>query len=288
MRLQITTFNVGLFDIQALRQTIFEFSPYTRLRANALPSLLKDHDTDILCLQELYHSPDYELVAEALFETYRFSFRTPCNRLGVLNTGLAIFSKLPLLKCDERVFGAQTLDEGLFAKKGFQIFSVELVPDNLTLVIANVHTTAGGVFKLPNHPDASKVRQRQLAELVSVLRAQVMPYWMIAGDLNCSPEISSENYNSLVIALNAVDPCARASRSDQDFITWDPNNPLNKFSRHRSLPPQRIDHILISELLADHFSLSARRVFLEPVVRVPRTVPYVSVSDHFGLQVTIE
>lgn len=289
MTLRITTFNVGLLDIWLFGRRVFEFPPFARERAAIIPKILSRQDTDIFCLQELYRSGDYAQIANALAPNYPFAFRGSRTSSMVFekglgpylkNTGLAVFSKFPLTEGEEHFFRDQTLGEMIMGRHGFQLVTVAL-SKNRIFKLANVHTTAGGIFGNPEDSTTTRIRQKQLCELTETISAKTNASWVIAGDLNCSPTTSSENFMFLE-KIGAVDPCAGIE--DRSFDTWDKTNLLVARSWHRKFPSQRIDHILLSRSLHQCCTARVRRLFDEPLVPIVGGGLHVTLSDHYGIE----
>jgi len=107
---------------------------------------------------------------------------------------------------------------------------------------------------------------------------------IILGDLNMGPEASPANYDFL-LQRGYRDAVLAAAEEGTEITTWDPKNPLNQKGPHASSPPQRCDHVFL------HASCSlvpaaAERVFTDAFI--PTEDGLVTLSDHYGLQVTFQ
>ncbi len=278
--MRIVTYNVGLLDVWLFGKKLFEFAPYTRARSFAIPGELAGTECDILFMQELYHENDVRLVREALSESMPYSVVSdaPCGlRLG---HGLAIFSRLPLTASEDKRFTYQLIDERIFGPKGYLSATV-MHPDLGAILLINTHTTAGGFFGHPESKKTDACRAKQLAELIQ--EGRKASYSIIAGDLNCGPDVSVGNFMSFQDDGYALPEMP----SEQQDIgpTWDPQNSLNADGPHKSSPAQQIDHVLFSKDLAT--TLSAVRI--ERMFQEPRFISGVfhTLSDHYGIGVSV-
>ena len=282
--LKITTFNVGLLDVFLFGHRVFEFAEYTRGRARALADVLFELDSDVLCLQEIYHQHDLKSIGAALSKKYAFSMLTSSRKgsLGGVNHGLAIFSKFPLLNRLDYRFNAQLLDERLFGPKGCLIATIEH-PEIGNFAIANLHTTGGGFLNHPESDKANHIRAAQISEACTLVIKQ-SKNCMLIGDLNCGPEASETNY-SLALASGFIDPYMPIYGSESR-PTWTPLNPLNANSPHKTSPPQRIDHIFPSFQMAEKIEVMAFDQLFEQTF--PIASQQITVSDHYGIQLCVK
>ena len=278
--MRIITFNVGLLDAWIFGKKIFEFTPYTRERAEALPSALGVLDCDIFFIQEIYHQADIARLHSYLVRVLPYSVHSklPASRLR-LGHGLAIYSKYPLREPMDTKFSRQLIDEGIVGPKGF-VSAVLDVPQIGEIFVANAHTTAGGFFEHPESSKTDNCRTKQIQQLALTASRRSM-YSILAGDLNCGPNVSKGVFDSLLQLgfKRPEDICCVPGLEP----TWDPENPLNAKSPHRTSPPQRIDHVLFSDGLASRMDVtSVNRIFTEDIEIAGRTH---TISDHYGLSV---
>jgi endonuclease/exonuclease/phosphatase family metal-dependent hydrolase len=279
--MRIATYNLGLLDIQFFGKTVFEFAPFTRIRAKSIPQALVGLNCDVLCVQELYHAEDASAITLALAKNLPFSICSKTSRSPLkLGHGLAIFSKHPIQDTNSVQFKTQLLDEQLIGPKGFLYANIQS-PKFGELGIATLHTTAGGFFHHPESKKANRCRHNQLVELTTFIQSKNALTFM-AGDFNCGPEVSQQNFETVLgSGFNRLDSCA--IRCD-DGPTWDPQNSLNISSPHKTSPPQRIDHVLATEALSSKLLVeSAARIFTETTLIKNHSH---TLSDHYGLLVT--
>lgn len=279
--MRVATFNAGLLDVRVVGRKLFEFTPHTRNRVNAVAKGLRclSNDLDVLCIQEIYHSNDQRQVAEAVGDSLPYQFLTPPARWPRLNSGLMLFSRREILSVSHRYFRRQSPDEWLFSKKGFLTANISCDRGG-SLKIINTHLSSGGLTTHPASTRAMQLRGNQIAEL-SILEPDAA---LLIGDLNCGPEADSRNFESLV-HLSFTDLAALFSGGcTSPFYTWDPSNPLNRASAHSSSPPQRIDHILAKRQFVDsNFAGTSSRVLDLPVIldNGLEATP----SDHYGVKI---
>ena len=103
---------------------------------------------------------------------------------------------------------------------------------------------------------------------------------ILGGDLNCGPQTSILNYQTLL-------DMSFINELDAKEITWDPKNSLNKRSYHKTCPPQQIDHLLInqklfSELRIKKWNLLTKNSYINLKSHA------ITLSDHYGVFLEIE
>ncbi len=281
--MKIATYNVGLLDAWLFGKKIFEFAPHTRSRASRLPSELLALDCDLLFLQELYHVADIRRVQAVLGTAFSYSFHaaSASSRLS-LGHGLSVFSKYPLEKLDDTRFDRQLIDEGLVGPKGF-ISGVVKTDELGDIFFANAHTTAGGFLQHPESKKTDRIRAQQL-EQIARRGDFANSLAIIAGDLNCGPDVSTSVFLQF-LGHGLTRPEVVLRHRPENEPTWDPLNPLNVQSPHKTSPPQRIDHLLLSKHLAQLAELeSLTRIFAEAMVFDHGNH---TLSDHYGLALTL-
>ena len=278
--MRIITYNIGLLDVWVFGKKIFEFAPNTRARSLAIFGELASTECDILFIQELYHKNDAQRIKETLSEIMPYSFISNLSHGLRLGHGLAIFSRYPLTDCDNKRFFHQLIDERIFAPKGY-IRATILNPILGPIILINTHTTAGGLFEHPESRKTDTCRANQLAEILQ--EGRNVRYSIIAGDLNCGPDVSVENFRC--IQDEGYTLPALPSQQQDIGPTWDPQNPLNANGPHKSSPAQHIDHILFSKELAAILSI----VKIELMFQKPRFISgfFHTLSDHYGVGVSV-
>lgn len=287
MKLSILSYNAGLMRVRLAGRTVFEFAPFVEERASVLADALHRKSADLILLQEVYETSHVQALVKRLRKTYPFCIYTKSARSFQLSSGLVMISRYPIRRAMFHRFNRSPIDEAIFADKGFQLCYLDFGEGRL-LCIANVHTTAGGIF---NHPEASKIekiRAEQIRQLLCTIDSTNADKAIIAGDLNTGPSMSATNFQQLEAAgfVDAVGEALGDSNIDS-LVTWDPKNPLNSNGPHRSSPPQRIDHVLYRCASDAVRSLYAEVIFSTPELPTDAG-KIVTVSDHYGLFVSIQ
>jgi len=283
--LTLLSFNVGLLKINLLGIPLLTPAPYIEDRLKAMPGHLLALNADIIALQEIYKQKHRDYLVKALKKTYKYwTYKKTNNPIG-LNNGLMFFSKHPIEETKLTLFKNNTIDEKLFADKG--ILSISIHAGDIGRVrIYNTHTTAGGVLTHPESEKCNAIRQQQVDQLLHMARQDGCPS-IIMGDLNAGPGVSEENYQSIV-QNGFVDPAAESGdgANQEESITWDPQNPLNAEGPHRHCPPQKVDHIFVSEPLLQKLAAArTETVLTEPCVR--KDGARFPLSDHYGQLLTL-
>jgi len=282
--LSIATFNAGLLKVTFAGLSVFEFTPFTEERLRAIPHALTLLDCDVICLQEVYDERSAKLIRKALEKSHPFWYRQPTRRMVLVGNGLMVLSRFELTGMGLRVFRAQMIDERLFAPRAMMYARIQ-VPHFGTIGIYNVHLTAGGAFHHPEAVKSDEIRTRQVEELIEHAGANGLDVQIMAGDFNCGSNISTEPYSRIPQAGYSDAPSIAKGREIDEWITWDPANPLNRECPHKTSPPQRIDHVFIKTKALEHLTiLDAGLILSQPQVAIQGKKP-VSLSDHVGIQV---
>jgi endonuclease/exonuclease/phosphatase family metal-dependent hydrolase len=278
---RIVVLNAGL-----LRRLggLVEPAPEVEPRLHALPAALEGTSADLVALQEVYdpaHRWHLEKALSASYPTVLDSSRR--NRLR-LNDGLFVLCRC-VASSRFIPFDHGLIEERWLARKGILVVTANF---DAPLVLLNVHTTAGGLFRHPESPQVDTVRAGQLAQLLSVAAQVEDRLVLIVGDINAGPGVSNENYE-MFRERGWVDIWSALHPAEAE-CTWRPDNPLNMRGPHRRCPPQRIDHAFARRTDLNAGRLVVRRceiVFRDATVRTPRG-PLVPVSDHFGLLLDLD
>jgi endonuclease/exonuclease/phosphatase family metal-dependent hydrolase len=283
----IGTYNAGLIELQLFGKTVFTFAPHVAQRSLALPNLLKNSGCDVICLQEVFDRSHAEYLQSELMSVYPYQYFPRTYRPKIFDTGLAFLSKYPLQNTEVNFFSDQLLEEKIFAPKGY-ITARFIAPQFGAVSIVNCHTTAGGSKHHPESSITDSCRQNQLAELAKVSEdsAKYGDVAMIAGDLNCGPEASFENFNALINEGYSDAVAKWYLGKGTAPVTWDPNNPLNVNSPHKTSPPQRIDHILIANSSPKIDVIDVTKIGADATIQV-KSSAMITVSDHYGFVVTL-
>ena len=279
----ILTLNTFLHDIRLFGCVrVYPPAPFVAERLAALPMALAEVNADVVCLQEVFRLPHREALANQLRSIYphvaglRNSGRHPC-------TGLMVLSRHPVVAARSLTFEAALIEERLVVRKGLMACSIDL-PDLGPCRLINAHLVASGLGTDPEGGRGETCRSRQVAELLAWIDATAAPLTVIAGDLNCGPHTSADNYGQ-ILAGGFVDLFAESVGGDE--FTWDPTNPLVE-GGNRALPGQRIDHILMNRNATDHCRPDIARIVLDERRVDTGAAGQVPVSDHYGLLATIE
>jgi endonuclease/exonuclease/phosphatase family metal-dependent hydrolase len=283
--ISIATYNTGLIRAQLAGFTLFEFAPHVEIRSKYISSTVLSAQPDIICFQEIFSGSHLRKIAESLTPTHPYRYAPKSLRPKIFGSGLALFSRYPILQCNGSWFKSQLLEESLFAPKGYLSVTLD-TGNNGLLEVINSHTTAGGSKHHPESSIADRCRQLQLDEMVefSQQRDASVVHSLIVGDLNCGPEASRANYES-ILSCGFTDLIVAADPNGRAPVTWDPKNPLNIESPHKTSPPQRIDHVLAnsrSTLLVGNYKLIGTESTVE-LSTESRCTP----SDHYGVVVSL-
>jgi endonuclease/exonuclease/phosphatase family metal-dependent hydrolase len=271
---------VGLLDFLLFGYTLYEFTPYTRFRSQATVREVLTLGSDLIFLQEIYHEDDIRVLLQETREIYPFSVASPKSSWPRLNSGLVVLSKFPIVESATSYFSAQAIDEFVFCPKGY-LSGVLDHPSLGMVTFVNTHLTAGGLMNHPENQRAKSLRKLQIQQLLSSNTDALL----LIGDLNCSPEVDSENF--LLIKSHFDLDAALDLETQKGCFTWDPKNFLNQSCAHSTSPPQRIDHILIK---TDGFT-SCRVLFAQiSLGEAIHSVENVTItaSDHNALSVQFE
>jgi endonuclease/exonuclease/phosphatase family metal-dependent hydrolase len=266
--------------------TLFEFAPHVELRAARIPQTIIDSLADIVCLQEVFSRRHLQRIVNELSATHPYWSAPRSWRPKLFGSGLAIFSRYPVIQSAFHWFRDQLPEEAIFAPRAYLAATIETAGIG-RIEIVNCHTTAGGPRHHPESETADHCRANQLDEVMDYIkqRDSSVMHSLIAGDLNCGPEASPENFNKL-LSGGFADLFAAARGSTALPVTWDPQNSLNVSSPHKTSPPQRIDHVL-SYSRSDLLAVEGRLFGIEPCVELGDRRP-VTPSDHYGVVVGIK
>ena len=289
MKLKILTINLGLLELRFFGLTIFK-SPAIEERLTKIPQELIKKDADIIAIQEVYDKKHKKILKKLLKPHYPFIITS--NRGGIigLKFSLMLFSKFPISAAKIKFFKCESIGEKIFDSKGF-ITAIIKIDSHNKLRFVNIHTTAGGALFHPESQRTNSIRQKQLNQVFQSLKSSEKIPTILLGDFNAGPNVSEENYTYLLKQgfIDIVQYYITKNNYKDDFISWDPNNFLNaELKIFKTSPPQRIDHILLSE---NFFNMSeliyVKTVFDEKVV-CTKDGQNVTISDHYGLLACID
>jgi endonuclease/exonuclease/phosphatase family metal-dependent hydrolase len=294
--LSALTFNAGLLKVQVLGWTVFENPQFAAERLPFVGRALSSAPVlaDIVCLQEVYTDTDAAVICRALEQTHPHVVRvndvpTP---LPKLHNGLMILSRWPLAQDSvvlERFVEASRAEQWMgnksILKASFQV--PDLGPSLVTVL--TTHLTSGGEHPESDAPSVDEVRGAELVQLRRMAEASAAKgdIVIIAGDFNCGPSASEENYRSL---LEWTDDTYVAARDIFTPVTpactWDPTIYLNRTNIHAACPANRLDLILLVppgpkwQLNIDNAAI----ILTEPCVPVSSSSGdpiLVTLSDHY-------
>ena len=286
-RLRIVSFNAGLLAPRYLGVQFFESPPFVARRIQALAAYLPTLGADIVCLQEVYAPEHVALLRRVLESSGHTILENPRGRFWQLSAGLLMATRLPVQSHVWHDFDAETWDETWFARRGMQEMRIA-PPQSGTIALWNVHFTAGGLFQHPESPRVEAIRGRQVAQLLSIVRACDARHCLVVGDINAGPEASPANYAALLSAGFRDAALCAEHRPDPPVHTWSPQNRLARGGPHASSPAQRIDHILVRPSVSDAVRMTSFEIhFAAPVVDVPAG-GRVTLSDHLAVLAELE
>jgi endonuclease/exonuclease/phosphatase family metal-dependent hydrolase len=280
MKLRILSLNAGLLKLFGRSVPV----PFVQERGAALAAELRKTGCDIVLLQEVYRDSTRRCLAESLQDVYPFAIYPRRKRNFGLANGLMTFSRFPA-SGDLELFTDASFDEALFDSKGFLVTHHQIAQD-VTLNSVNLHTTAGGMFRLPEDKAIDLIRSRQIKQMLNRALSLGSPL-VVAGDLNAGPGVSEKNFQQMMASgFLSIHDLLHGQTAE---ATWDPKNPLNSRGPHKTCPPQRIDHFFIksAEIGENQIRAVSSTICLkESVVHIPGREA-VTLSDHFGVCVEI-
>ncbi len=297
--LKVLTLNTGLLKLNYLFGS-WECTPYVKERRKYIAAALKEHQPDIIALQEIYKLRHQKELLAQLREEYPYSYADKTSRAlwGFSTNGLMILSKYPITESSSEYYTDVPLLEKLLVRKGY-IESRVVLPGGKDVHIVNTHITTG-VIKKPQSKVVRAFRTSENRELESFIKARQGIPSIITGDFNCSPsKVSIENFKDLLdndwtSTYDSYHLNDTQALDEDTHATWSITNPLNIHSTYDHSPSQRIDHIFLSRYASDTFNVAGSEiVFTSPAVSLPETddevnnVTKVTVSDHFGLLTTL-
>jgi endonuclease/exonuclease/phosphatase family metal-dependent hydrolase len=197
-----------------------------------------------------------------------------------------LFSKIPLFDKRAMTFKAETIEEEIFAYKGVLAAKIKIKGLG-EIIFYNLHTTAGGI-RDQQDPSVERIRESEIRQVAgSVGKSRGRGIKIILGDINAGPQVSKKNYD-VFRELGFLDAYHQKHPSESPArITWDPKNKLNIHGPHCRCPRQRIDHIFIKDADLKRLRIDKADIVLKnPTVRL-RFGKRVTVSDHYGLSITI-
>ncbi len=266
---KINEFQVKILSWNIAMLPIFDFVHSGRDRATTIGRALQNSDYDIIVFQEAFSPIARHAIYNKLRKYFPFNYG-PANASPALkiNSGLWILSRLPLSIVKEYKFsGCQGFD--CLSRKGAIILEGKCKDQPFQLIGTHLESDASDVA----------VRMTQLHELydsvISPFSNPEIPQ-IICGDFNTDKELTSQYVNMLKILK-----CEDGSLSGDEKITF--GFPLNQEATESHQKPRQLDYILTknSQLL----DLIKRKI---TVIHEEMTNRYVCLSDHYGIEATIQ
>ncbi len=288
----VATLNTGLVRVAALNIDLQEPIPARRERQRALPSLIREANHDLLCLQEVYSREQQLWLKRALQGS---AWQVVCSTSGTWpgrrNWGLVSLVRRDLFQITERRFiRFQPADwtEAFIAAKGAMAVYLNPVNGHQGFWLVNLHATYGGLKNDFAGPFATALRSRQIHQIGTDFGDQAA---LIVGDFNCGPHVCQTAYDILHQNYQAQDLVAPGS-NHAAYRTWDPSNPLHNSALRRDGTDHdahhgRIDHLWgTPRLLNSYVAAQPRLIWHQAVVRSAFAFAdgYVCPSDHYGLE----
>jgi endonuclease/exonuclease/phosphatase family metal-dependent hydrolase len=279
---RLFTFNVGLLRFIGGRP---RFAPFVEERLVYLPDQIRKVNAEIVALQEVYSQRHREWIVSELREVYPFVVYSRKRRNWGFGNGQMVLSKTPA-SGKLHLFKSSPIMERLIHNKGALLCDIE-TGDGYRLELANLHTTAGGLWMHSEAPRTKGIRAKQIKQVLAT-RETKHPVRLVVGDLNAGGGVSQENFDQLLEA-GYVSAHHQLHGSVEEY-TWEPQNRLNKGTMHRNHRPGLLDHVFVNrtDFESGRVRLLASSICCrEEVVPVPDGSK-VTVSDHYGLQVDME
>ena len=240
------SYNVGLLRLRVCGLEVFANPPYATERLPFIPAAIRGQKADIVALQECYEAEHFDFLCSELEDLYPYSARVNSGGGIKFHNGLMLLSRWPILKYElEPMERVSTLEAYAATKSALNVW-VD-VPSMGSVMIMNVHTTAGGESTEPGTEcvdldRAAEIRQN-IQSGINAAKDGAQP--IIIGDLNAGPEASPTNYKQ-VLGASYKDVFAEyqgqagGEISQRDLQhTWDPTNFLNACGPHKTSPGQR-------------------------------------------------
>jgi endonuclease/exonuclease/phosphatase family metal-dependent hydrolase len=280
VKFTLITFNVGLLGFL---RGFYQPVPFVEQRLQALPHNLLNMNADVIALQEIYRQSHRRYLVSATREVFPFSSQVQTASLVGLGNGLMTLSKF-MMSSDLESFRSALPDERLFDNKGVLVSRLRLSGETEVLLL-NIHMTAGGSLFHPESPKANRIRAKQIAQVLNRANSETDAVVILAGDLNAGPGVSEDNYRQFCMAgfVSVHDSVNKSSVE----VTWDPTISLNRSGRHRTSPPQRVDHVFVrqQDVAAGRIQPLESTIQSKEEVVVTPDGQRVTLSDHFSIRV---
>ncbi|SPQ93366.1 unnamed protein product (mitochondrion) [Plasmodiophora brassicae] len=203
--------------------------PPSMPRLAAVPGSSAFDDCDLVVFSEAFSPVARRVLSSALRDRGYVCTSRPTRCCAILNGGVFICSRQPILYQTTQAFTAACGTDALAAK-------------GIAFVITNISGTTFGLIGAhlqSGHTEkARRIRRRQLLQMRSFIdRLSVnVDVMLVAGDLNV--EYQSDEYNDMMSILRATGPIIDPSRAA--WRSWDPATNTNAA---RKCPGQRSWHL---------------------------------------------
>lgn len=267
---RFTTFNTAL---------VAWFAPYYSFRKPLIISRLKDLQSDVICLQEVWNAQDAEDIISGIKSEFSYSFYSETFDLMKWNfgrNGLLLLSRGPLKNA-----AYHSLDS-FFITRGIITADVKLDGQETTTIGCTHLTTSLGAFPPYLGKYASwENEQEQQAKAITAMGGVNL----LMGDMNSGPAVGGTDikpYSEVAYRyfLNNGYECPYLLNRDP-VCTWCANNVLAGSNWGNLI----IDHILVDKKLHGGV-LAVKRVLDEQFVIHEENDPKsrsIPLSDHFGV-----
>lgn len=248
-------------------------------RISRLGEYLKEHDPDVICLQEAFDTKHRDQIHTALGkETYYTSDKDDFMRKVLLFShmdmtgGLVTFSKYPIKRAEFTPYKNPILSsiQERIGRKGF--LETEIETPNGPLLVISTH-----LYSLrSSHADGIRIYQlKQIFKKTKEKREAKTT--VLAGDLNEDAFKQPKRFKKTLETENFIDSTALTKKEIEP--SYRPENPLTQTRFNNGPHPMRLDYILISNLKNLGLQATSNDVLKQP----PNPL-----SDHDPVMVTLE
>ena len=206
-------------------------------------------NADIICLQEVFDKVIRKTIINFFKNKYKIHYTVNNNML--LNDGLLILSKYPIIHSENHIFN-NSCGEDSFVCKGYQYVLIDY-NDNIISII-NTHMNADPIISKSN---PKIIREKQKSDILNIITNNNMnnSYNFLCGDLNSS--YNSDILYNILIELNTKfhntninkGKISTYSVEQLDYIIYYGNMKLSKYNISKKVILNESDHnILICDV----------------------------------------
>lgn len=193
-------------------------------RSKELAKNILDQKPDIVCIQELFRRKSQVIVYKSLKEELPYFYiDTDCGKWAIgVNSGLAIFSKFPLLNKELKMYNVYRGVEN-FAKKSLMHVTAKINKDtSVEVFTTHLQTGIGAepcICKIfdKNSYSSNQIKKMQVQDIVDWSKKYSQNPILLAGDFNT--RAGTELYDSVSLELEdgiQVEDVFDSSRSPCD------------------------------------------------------------------------